>query len=563
MKFYLSIWCLLTVTCSLAGTPHEPDFGVIINDDSDLAFICPDPVKSEALLRTNVSGLAGSAVGTLVYCVGSGSDTLNYPTKVASTVGWRHTKYEEENATWRKRMENARACMAAGMDPIRIVGKQAKEIGLYFLPSLRMNDAHFIFDPFNYPLTGEFWIKNHATLTIGDSPLTFRKGYENLLDYSKSEVSEYRLKVIAEVIERYEDLIDGFELDFNRVQVFFPKGKAQERAHLITDMLREVRKMLEEASQRQGRPMYLFARIPPSLPDCQWAGLDVETWMNEGLVDLVSPAQLMTLAQDMPIEDMIEYAHQNNVLVYPSLYPRTAWRTPLDPESPTQETTTILEREATLAEILGAASAYYAQGAEGFYLFNFYNVEEARRPYPDWFYAMTRALATPSALDGASMVYFVTQTFYNDDKDPTYAYHKQIPASLGKEAAEFTLSLGKAPADSAFPVKNCVLRIGGQGTGSKVMPIVEINNHQLDASGENATSFNLEDAKDRKRKQAAETYWVLPINKPSILLAGENQISVTWPDTTVTDIEIGLSYHRHLSRLWLREETPLNATPEE
>ena len=235
----------------------RPSFGVIMNEDGDLAFVSPDPIIAEKMLRANVDGHARLGIKTYVFSVGAGSDVLYYQTKVASEVGWRKTKYEDENATWQHRTWSARNCIAAGLDAVRIAGTQAKKNGMMFIPSLRMNDDHFMSDPYNYPLTGKFWLKN-TKLTIKESPIVFSKDYGNLLNYEHEKVRNFRYSVVIEAIERNKDIIDGFELDFNRVQVFFPKGRADIGAPLMTDLVRKIRCRLDELSEEQNRPMYLF-----------------------------------------------------------------------------------------------------------------------------------------------------------------------------------------------------------------------------------------------------------------------------------------------------------------
>ena len=98
-------------------------------------------------------------------------------------------------------------------------------MGMRFFPSFRMNDDHFVFDPHEYPLTGQFWDK-HQNLIIGldRSPILSQKMYGNLFDFSHKEVRDHRLAVIKEVIDRYGDISEGIELDFNRTQIFFPRG---------------------------------------------------------------------------------------------------------------------------------------------------------------------------------------------------------------------------------------------------------------------------------------------------------------------------------------------------
>ena len=308
MKFVATVVTGIGVMGALfAAEPARvrPDFGVVFNDDADLAFVVPDRAKSEELLRANVGALADTPVKTFVYCVGMGGDLLYYNTRVASRVGWRKAPDETPGSLMEKRMENARVCLAAGADAVRTAGEAAKRLGLRFIPSLRMNDAHFMANPDQHSMTSEFWFKHRAEFTIKDSPLALQPAYGNLLDFTHAAVRQLRLDTVLEVLERNHDLVDGFELDFNRFQVFFPKGRAATGAPLITELVRRVRARLDELALTEKRPMYLFVRVPPGVDDCTTAGLEIERWMNEGLVDLVSPAQIMTLAGDMPIAELV------------------------------------------------------------------------------------------------------------------------------------------------------------------------------------------------------------------------------------------------------------------
>src|SRR5690606_17402982 len=127
-----------------------------------------------------------------------------YPTKVASTWGWRPTTYEDD-PRYAERIRRNREGIAQGGDALRVAGEQAKARGMYFFPSLRMNDSHFMTDPHDSPFTGRFWVE-HQDLTIGESPVS-RASYRELLDFSHEAVRQYRLDTIFEVIDRYADLI--------------------------------------------------------------------------------------------------------------------------------------------------------------------------------------------------------------------------------------------------------------------------------------------------------------------------------------------------------------------
>ncbi|HEX7008781.1 MAG TPA: hypothetical protein VF184_02295 [Phycisphaeraceae bacterium] len=546
----------------LAQARELPDFGLIFNDDGDLAFTSMDSERAMQNLRASIDALTGTPVRTLTYSVGAGSDVLYYPTKVASVWGWRKTKYDEfsenprsEDDKWAQRILNVKTGMAAGKDAIRVAGQRAKELGLYFIPSYRMNDDHFMFDPFNYPLTGEFWIKHHETYTIGTdrSPILSDEHYGNLLDFSHEEVRNYRLGVIFEVIDRYQDIMDGIELDFNRVQVFFPRGTAQERAHLMTDLVAKVRQRLDQAQQDNGRPYYLLVRIPPSLRNCRWAGLDIPTWVQQGLVDVLIPAQLMTLAHDMPVDEFVALAEPAGCKVYPALYPRTSWRWPLSHNPSAADYAQRAQRQVTPALVRGAAANYWHMGASGFELFNFQHEDYAVRPYTDRVYRIMRDLASPAALSLADKVFAVTPAYYLDHED-TYQYRKQVPVALtAGEPLRLKLIVGddlNAP-DAALQPDRCALRLGFRDASADTHLAVAINDQPI---FEGSVASHYLAATGRAPATAPTAYVQLPLQDTSPLRQGVNEIRITLEgpqDATVQLVEcaLGVAYDRQYLRM--------------
>lgn len=531
----------------------KTDFGVVFNEDGDFAFLSPDPVLAEKLLRLNVASHAALGVKTYTFSIGAGSDVLYYNTKIASPYGWRKTKYELQDSGWAARLRSARTCIASGLDAVNIAGKEARRQGMFFVPSMRMNDSHFMADPYNYPLTGKFWVDNGEKYKIGSSPILFDKNYGNLFDYSHKEVRDFRYAVFNEAVELHKDIIDGFELDFNRVQVFFPKGKANEGMPYMTALLRSMRQRLNALSKEKGKPMYLFVRIPPSMESCVHAGLDIQTWIKEGLVDLVSPSQLMTLAHDMPIQDMIKLAKQNDVQVYPSLFPRTSFRKAMVPSAEDLGLEHAYGRKATLPELMGAASNYAEMGADGFYLFNFKGGEkdEGFRPHPDWMYALVGTLKTRMSYTGEK-VYAVTKTYYNDNQLPSYAYAKQLPLRM-QQKTTFQILVGEHLSESVFPVKSCVLRLG-LGEKEKMPLSVRLNGTELlpvHAFDELSSTTNKKLPPD-----LAMNTVVYAINEPMILKKGVNEVEVDAGNALVTDIEIGVSHFSQLDLFMLGKKIP-------
>jgi hypothetical protein len=456
----IALMLLAAVLCSATAraTDRLPDFGVMLNDDGDLAFTSMDPRESVRNLLAQVDSLAGTPVKTLMWSVGAGSEILYYPTAVANVWGWRPIpeKYEQEFGSWARKVQ---AGVAAGIDPIRIAGERAKAMGMYFVPSYRMNDDHFIFDPVDYPLTGKFWLDNHETMKIGESPQPADEHYGNLLDFSHAEVRQYRLEVIFEVIARYEDILDGIELDFNRFQMIFPKDTGYERGHLVTEMIAKVRARLDEAERRQGRELYLFVRVPPSLADCHRMGYRIEDWMNPRIADVILPSQLMTLAHDMPVRELVDICKPAGVQVYPSLYPRTSYMWPFLHDPKPGDYPKLPSREITPELWRGAVANYWDQGAGGFQLFNF------NLPADDGTHTILRDSASPLPQQyaaRANKIFAITPGYYLDYTD-TYQYKKQLPAVVKEgEPAAFSIYIGEDYTDPArkAAVDWCAIRLG-------------------------------------------------------------------------------------------------------
>lgn len=530
----------------------KPDFGVVFNEDGDFAFVDTNAVLAERLLRANVDGHAALGINTYVFSIGAGSDVLYYNSKIASSYGWRKTKYDESES-WKHRIECARKAIANGLDAVQIAGDEAKKNKMLFIPSMRMNDSHFIADPYNYPLTGKFWLDNAKDLLIKESPVAFNKDYGNLFDFSNKAVREFRLAEFEEAVNLHKKYIDGFELDFNRVQIFFPKGKAAAGKVLMTELVKKVRGRLNELSKELGRPMYLFVRIPPSDEACEWAGLDVYNWIKQGLVDIVSPAQLMTLAHDMPIQKLINYAKKYNTQVYPSLYPRTSYRVPLLLTDTAFGMDKKIGRIATLAETIGAAENYRSIGADGFYLFNYKggDADEGFRPHPDFMYVLVAALKYNKP-DAGEKVFAITKTYYNDNLTPSYAYVKQLPKKVF-DSTQFTIVVGTLPEESPFPLLSCVLRIGIKPS-VVALPVVILNGKNL-ALLQNSNQLQSNSGK-ALAADMADASLLFAISDVTILKRGENKININGLDAVVTDVEIGYAYYNQLNSFMLGKQPP-------
>lgn len=448
----------LLVLPSLLGAAAP--WHLLQNLDGDLSFTGDTPAESKARLEELADGIASGPAKSLMWSIGAGSDILYYPTKVASTWGWRVTKYHDD-PRWRTRIERCRVATAAGLDAPRIVGERAKPRGLAFYPSYRMNDAHYCSDPLHYPLTGRFWLE-HQDATIGASPVPEYDAYRHLLNFARAEVRAYRLAVIFEAMDRYADLMDGFELDFNRFQIFFPPGEAPKHAHLITEMLAAAHRHLQGIAAAQGRPLRLIVRVPPTLRNCAWSGLDVAEWVKCRLIEAVIPAQVMTLAHDMPIDEFVRLAQPAGCEVIGSLYGRSGYIWPFSPRHDTAAYAAEVSRTPSAPQFLGAALNQSHLGATGLQIYNL-----ILHTQPE----IARALTTQRG----TRRYLVTQPYFHDHAD-TYEYRKQLPVPLRPgEVSALRLLIGEEPAEA-----HAWLRLGLHGANQSYRDIslsVQVNRH--------------------------------------------------------------------------------------
>lgn len=507
-----------------------PDFGLMLNEDGNIIFAAadPDPQVVGRNLERTLDALKTTPVRTLVYNIACGSDILDYPTKVGNTWGWR-VSGDEKTELWRTRLAKLRPAARAGLDSLRVAGQWARSNGLLFVPSYRVNDAHYCHDPHENMHTGRFWVENHERMTLKRSPVPGRDIFKDLLDFSHPEVRAYRLAIMFEAAERYADVMDGFQLDFMRHPALFPDAATAEQTELITEMVAKLRRHLDELGQRHGRWYPLMVRVPPTLKHSRRVGLDVKVWVERRLVDVVTPSQAITLSHDMPVDEFVAIARPVGAKVYPALLDRTqfAWPFVASPTSDTYSGAVGSETPGPLAR--GAVVNLRAMGADGFELYN-YNLPLEKQPG-----AMEAAVAAsqPSPARG-DRVYAVTPRYHLDHTD-TYEPPKQVPSELRAGAPlRLRLYIGEdlGGASASGPIR-CALRLG-IGPGGRDLQrlgtmIISLNGLPLHDGpvGERFTAVT------GKQTQASSNapppviaYLQLPINQPALVRQGWNEITI-------------------------------------
>jgi inosose dehydratase len=239
----------------------------------------------------------------------------------------------------------------------------------------------------SYRMNAEDWYSNTWRLSnFGRAHPDWLIPNTGALDPAIPGVYEQRMKMFTEVVEQYD--IDGIEFDFRRWTRMI--SNPRENYPILTNMVRETRKMLDETAQRKGTDRLLLGvRVGPSLADppgteypggqarvdisCRDLGLDVQSWLEEDLVDYVCPSLFWPYLPGLPkTAEFVALARNKNTGIYPTVFPLPAWGEEAIsiPDMPQAEVKKLMRRHRD--EICQAALQCYADGADGISTFNWF-----------------------------------------------------------------------------------------------------------------------------------------------------------------------------------------------
>jgi hypothetical protein len=169
-----------------------------------------------------------------------------------------------------------------GTDPLRIIIDNVRNNGKDVFFSLRMNDTH---DYVYSEIFPEWKRKNYKYLVGREGDIYDHGGSRwSAMDYGFIEVRDYIFSIFEEVINNYE--INGIELDFFRHPIFFKnqltgKDATPDQIEMMTGLIRDIGSLAHQNNIR------VAIRIPDSLTVCYKIGLDINTWVCSGCVDIL------------------------------------------------------------------------------------------------------------------------------------------------------------------------------------------------------------------------------------------------------------------------------------
>ena len=279
-----------------------------------------DPITREAFLAQRLArDVPESAVTAVGYCPISSGFGFFTALKVGDTL----LRPLPAGSRWRGRPTyNATGDFAAkGLDALEMGLSYAHSQGRKAIVSIRMNDTHdevhrpdrpfHLYSPFK---------ERHPDCLMGSPTNRPVRCAWSAVDYSRPEVRAAMLGYVRQFAENYD--FDALDLDFFRHVQYFKSvawgadSTSDDERAMMTQLLRDIRQVLNQKGDRYGRKIRLVVRTPDAAAYAKAVGLDVETWMHEKLIDIWCGSGYFRLTS---WRESAELAHRYGVKYYASL----------------------------------------------------------------------------------------------------------------------------------------------------------------------------------------------------------------------------------------------------
>jgi len=314
----------------------------------DISGLDGTTINAENFLKTRSYGLEDTQVGTVMYCTGVFNSYTHESTGITDT----------RVRDWSRALKQY-----TGKDSLETMIDYVHSLDKEIFWSMRMNDTHDYayeeneLDP---------WKQKNMDLLMcrkAEAPfMSFGRNYWSAVDYTKMPVRQVVYDILKDTLTRYD--VDGLELDFTRFMLYFKEVTEgyeiyPENIERMNNLIRMIRDLTEKISIERGKPILLAVYTADSIGFNKAIGLDVETWLKEDLVDIVSIG--CSTGWFNSWEDAVKEYKDYDVQIFAALDP-LSYKTGSD-EFETDKV------EAALA---------YAAGVDGVYTYNYYDINHER-----------------------------------------------------------------------------------------------------------------------------------------------------------------------------------------
>ena len=331
-----------------------------------------------------IDDVAGTSVDTFSYCVARG-DGLFYPSKVGLVFGSDSQPFTN-SIGWHS-WHAMGSLMERGLDPLQVLIDRAHEKGMEFWSDLRL-----------------------ASYGGVDPGLEVANGGRY---FAEAEVRDHLAAIARELVLDYPS--DGLELDFaiangSRAS-FLQPDDVDEYTPVITEWVAD----LADAVRSRDGGGTIGVRVFPVEELNLRQGLDVRTWLDEGIIDFVVPLmyEYNRLDPNMPMDWLIEAAHERDVSVYGMLHPNV----------PSQDVSLGQDNRvyASIEQLRGAAASFWSRGVDGLYTWFL------RWPHGEMERAFLSEMGAPDLIEEKDRTYLVLR---RSDESGSPAYGGQLPISI-------------------------------------------------------------------------------------------------------------------------------------
>jgi len=403
---------------------------IIYNDDSDTLRRIPPP-HTEDKIAYAVNYMKKTQVDCLVWCIGE-MQAYSYPAKRVESY---FDKLKGMDSKHFPRQNDLMTILyKKGIDYLPLLIEECRRSGLSFVAGFRMNDVHLKSNPRGV-YASRFW-QEHQEYRLWE--VTDGKTYFNAcLDYSYPEVRNLYLTMVKEVAEMYD--VDGIELDFCRSPYLFQPSEAWKKRNILTGFIRDVRRALEKAGREKGREIFLITRVPFGEDRLKNGGMDVESWLEKRLPDILVMSNLSN-NYNTRIEPWLTMAHKKGVLFYPSIEADSDRTNPnfyqmiTNPVAPWHSYNPPKTPEIMVKKIRAMAQNFLHQKPDGVYTFNYPCIlnerQNDRYNDPETFRLLTEPLSQigkESTLRGTKKLYtYWTECPISVETGRPAKYHQTI-----------------------------------------------------------------------------------------------------------------------------------------
>lgn len=409
-------------------------------------------------MRRMVRQYKGTDVTDILFCISGRIADVPNSVKESWLDKYRQTN---ENGYAVDYTQNAYARAAHEQYEVRKIDRvavwldESRACGIRPWLSFRMNDCHNNAMPTNF-LHPEFFHRHPECRRVRHRPPELY--FDRCFDYSLEPVRARELGYVGEMLRRYDAA--GVEIDWMREPYCFAPGR--ESRAVMTGFMREVRRLADGAAKRLGHPVKVLARVPADPETALRFGFDAAAWADEKLVDVLVPCPRWETTDNEIATDLWKrLLRGTGVLLAPGVEIRIVRERPF---------------YVSVEQLMGAAAWHYSAGADGFYLYNYFDDPSWKEGGKVGFGYWTERDQDPGTVAAvwANQVKWL-KTIGQPDKvlaaprDHVLTYHdvgplpgvgfRPLPVKLGKDRLHhFRLMTGTVP-----PGRRIKLRVGVAG----------------------------------------------------------------------------------------------------